>query len=112
MRKEEARTILGVAESDSDPAIKKAYRKLALEYHPDRNKGSKDAEERFKEISEAYAVLSDPEKRSEYDRFGRVKDVFGGMDPMDGRTISDIFGDIFLHIFWSSFQSDLIIHSK
>ena len=62
--------ILGVAKSASDEEIKKAYRKLALKHHPDRNKGDKVAEDRFKEISEAYAVLSDSEKKKQYDMFG------------------------------------------
>jgi curved DNA-binding protein len=62
--------ILGVSKSASSEDIKKAYRKLAMKYHPDRNKENKAAEERFKEISEAYAVLSDPEKKKQYDMFG------------------------------------------
>lgn len=61
---------LGVAKSASADEIKKAYRKLALKYHPDRNQGNKEAEEKFKKISEAYAVLSDAEKRKQYDTFG------------------------------------------
>ncbi len=62
--------ILGVSKDASQEEIKKAFRKLALKYHPDRHKGNKEAEERFKEINEAYAVLSDPEKRRQYDTFG------------------------------------------
>jgi DnaJ-class molecular chaperone len=62
--------ILGVTKSASGEEIKKAYRKLAMKYHPDHTKGDKSAEEKFKKISEAYAVLSDKEKRKEYDTFG------------------------------------------
>jgi curved DNA-binding protein len=62
--------ILGVAKDASTEEIKKAYRKLALKYHPDRNQGNKESEEKFKEANEAYAVLSDPEKRKQYDTFG------------------------------------------
>jgi curved DNA-binding protein len=62
--------MLGVKKDSSTQDIKKAYRKLAMKYHPDRNKGDKEAEEKFKKISEAYAVLSDPEKRKQYDTFG------------------------------------------
>jgi molecular chaperone DnaJ len=68
--------ILGVKKDAKDDDIKKAYRALAKKYHPDKNKGNKDAENRFKEISEAYAVLSDPEKRSQYDRMGQ--EAFSG----------------------------------
>ena len=63
-------TILGLARSASEEDIKKAFRKLAVKYHPDKNPGKKDAEEKFKDINEAYEVLSDPEKRKKYDRFG------------------------------------------
>ena len=64
--------LLGVGRSASDEEIKKAYRKLALQYHPDRNPGDKQAEEKFKEVSEAYSVLSDSQKRSQYDQFGHA----------------------------------------
>jgi len=61
-------SVLGLDKGSSDDEIKKAYRKLAMQYHPDRNEGNKKAEDRFKEISEAYAVLSDKKKRSQYDQ--------------------------------------------
>jgi curved DNA-binding protein len=80
--------ILGIKKDSSTGDIKKAYRKLAMKYHPDRNKGDKEAEEKFKKISEAYAVLSDPEKRKQYDTFGASgfqqrysqEDIFRGFD--------------------------------
>ena len=62
--------VLGVSKSATDDEIKKAYRKLAKQYHPDMNPGDKEAEEKFKEVNQAYAVLSDPDKKSRYDRFG------------------------------------------
>lgn len=70
--------ILGVKKSAAEDEIKKAYRTLAKKYHPDKNKGNKDAENRFKEISEAYAVLSDADKRAQYDRLGREAFSSGG----------------------------------
>ena len=70
MAKRDYYDVLGVARSATDEELKKSYRKLALQYHPDRNPDDPDAEEKFKEASEAYAVLSDPEKRRAYDRFG------------------------------------------
>lgn len=80
--------VLGVPKTASEDEIKKSYRKLALKYHPDRNKGDQAAEDKFKEISEAYAVLSDPEKRGQYDAFGSAgfhqkystDDIFRGTD--------------------------------
>ena len=91
--------ILEVSRSASDQEIKSAYRKLALKFHPDRNQGDKKAEERFKEAAEAYAILSDPEKRTRYDRFGHAG-VGGaqGFDPSQFSGFEDIFsglGDIF-----------------
>src|SRR6266516_4734546 len=68
--------ILGVKKTATDEEIKKAYRNLAKKYHPDKNKGNKEAENKFKEVSEAYAVLSDKEKREQYDRLGR--EAFSG----------------------------------
>jgi molecular chaperone DnaJ len=90
--------ILGVGKNASDEEIKKAYRKLARQYHPDRNSGNKQAEERFKEISQANDVLSDPEKRKAYDRGSGPLGGFGmgGFDPSSfGGGIGDIFSNIF-----------------
>ena len=67
-------SILGVSKDATDAEIKKAYRKLSLQYHPDRNPGNKEAEEKFKEVAEAYSVLSDGQKRQQYDTFGSVDD--------------------------------------
>jgi DnaJ-class molecular chaperone len=85
--------ILGVKKTASDEEIKKAYRSLAKKHHPDKNKGNKEAENKFKQISEAYAVLSDKEKRQQYDRLGREAFSFGGgggggQSPFDGFDFS------------------------
>jgi len=102
MAKRDYYEILGVAKNASDDELKKAYRKLAMKYHPDRNPDSKEAEEKFKEAKEAYEMLSDEQKRAAYDRFGHA-----GVDPnagvgagMGGNAgFADAFGDIFGEIF-------------
>ena len=94
--------VLGVDRNADAAAIKKAYRALGKKYHPDANPGDKEAEEKFKELSEAYAVLSDPEKKQKYDQFGHAAfenggggaGGFGGFD-FSGMDFTDIFGDIF-----------------
>ena len=89
--------ILGVSRTASADEIKKAYRQLAIKHHPDRNKGDKSSEEKFKEINHAYEILSDPEKRSMYDRFGEdgVKgNPFGGGHGGAGFDFGDAFGDL------------------
>lgn len=98
--------VLGVSKDADDAAIKKAYRALAKKYHPDMNPGDAEAEKKFKEASEAYAVLSDAEKRRQYDQFGHAAfeggaggaGGFGGFD-FNGADFGDIFGDIFEDLF-------------
>ncbi|MDO5563228.1 MAG: molecular chaperone DnaJ [Synergistaceae bacterium] len=94
--------ILGVERGASADEIKKAYRKLTRKYHPDANPGDKEAEKKYKEINEANEVLSDPQKRAQYDQFGYVGDMppggggdFGGFGGFGGADIGDLFGDFF-----------------
>lgn len=90
--------VLGVERSAQPEDLKKAYRKLAHRYHPDKNPGNAEAEEKFKEASEAYAVLSDPEKRASYDRFGHAG-ISGGGDPFEGFDPFSSFADLFSEFF-------------
>ena len=93
--------VLGVSKDADDAAIKRAYRQLAKKYHPDMNPGDKEAEAKFKEASEAYAVLSDPDKRRQYDQFGHAAfdggaggaGGAGGFGGFDFGDMGDIFGD-------------------
>jgi len=109
MNKRDYYEILGVSKSSADAEIKTSYRKLAMKYHPDRNPGDKEAEDKFKEAAEAYEVLSNPEKRSRYDQFGH-QGMRGGSDYHGYSNINDIFsqfsdifggGSIFDEIFGS-----------
>jgi curved DNA-binding protein len=108
MAKRDYYEVLGVKKTATEEEIKKAYRKLAMKHHPDRNPGNKQAEERFKEINEAYAVLSDKGKRQQYDQFGpsgfsqrySQEDIFRGFDISDlfkdlGFSTNDVFSRIF-----------------
>jgi molecular chaperone DnaJ len=92
--------VLGVGRDADDQALKGAYRKLAMKYHPDRNPGDHHAEEKFKEAAEAYSVLSDPQKRSAYDRYGHqglaaAAGAGGGFDPFQDINLGDILGEFF-----------------
>ena len=100
MAKRDYYEVLGVDKSASEDEIKKAYRKITIKYHPDRNTGNKEAEEKFKEAAEAYEVLHDAQKRQQYDQFGFDGPQggfggFGGGASMDMNDIFSMFGDSF-----------------
>jgi molecular chaperone DnaJ len=106
MTKKDYYETLGVARNASDADIKKAYRRLAMKYHPDRNPGDKTTEARFKDAKEAYEVLSDSQKRAAYDQFGHAgvdpsaaAGAAGGFYSAGGANFADIFGDVFGDIF-------------
>ena len=106
MSKRDYYEVLGITRDTGDKEMKKAYRRMAMKFHPDRNPGDKEAEEKFKEVNEAFEILSDPQKRSAYDQYGHA-----GVDPSagghggfggfggDGGGFGDIFGDVFGDIF-------------
>ena len=104
MSKRDYYEVLGVEKGASEAELKKAYRRLAMKYHPDRNPDDENAEEKFKEATEAYEVLTDANKRAAYDQYGHA-----GVDPSmgggaggfggGGANFSDIFGDVFGDIF-------------
>ena len=99
--------ILGVDRNVSAPELKKAFKRLAIKYHPDKNPGDKEAETKFKEAAEAYDVLSDPQNKSAYDQFGHsgVEGMGGGGPNFNDININDIFGDIFGDVFGTRSQS-------
>ena len=103
MAKRDYYEVLGVEKGATDSEIKKAFRRIAMKYHPDRNPDSKDAEEKFKEAQEAYEILGDEEKKSAYDRFGHAgvdgNAGAGGFGGAGGAGFSDVFGDVFGDIF-------------
>ncbi|OGV29903.1 MAG: molecular chaperone DnaJ [Legionellales bacterium RIFCSPHIGHO2_12_FULL_35_11] len=101
MHQQDYYELLGLKRGADESEIKKAYRKLAMKYHPDRNSGDSEAEEKFKEIQKAYAVLSDRDKRAAYDQFGHAGvDGMGGSGGFGGfGGFGDVFGDIFENIF-------------
>src|SRR5713226_10772212 len=92
--------VLGVSRQADDEEIKRAYRRLAMQFHPDRNAGDSEAEQKFKEAAEAYEVLRDSEKRQRYDRYGHA-----GLEALnvphfnDAQSVFDLFGDLFGDIF-------------
>lgn len=106
MDKRDYYEILGVSKNASDDEIKKAYRKLAIQFHPDKNPGNKEAEEKFKEAAEAYEVLSNSEKRAKYDRFGH-SGLRGGQDFHSYQNVNDIFSH-FSDIFGGGFGGSSI----
>ena len=101
MSKRDYYEVLGVDRSTSDQDVKKAYRRIAMKFHPDRNPDDKDADAKFKEATEAYDVLMNAEKRAAYDQFGHagLEQGAGGGGFQGGSSFSDIFGDVFGDIF-------------
>ena len=102
MSKRDYYEVLGVERGATDADLKKAYRRLAMKYHPDRNPGDKESEDKFKEANEAYEVLSDASKRAAFDQYGHAgvdPSMGGGGAGFGGANFSDIFGDVFSDFF-------------
>ena len=103
MSKRDFYEVLGVSRDASERDIKKAYKRLAMKYHPDRNQGDDSAAEQFKEVKEAYEILLDPQKKAAYDQYGHAAFEQGGMGGGGfgggGADFGDIFGDVFGDIF-------------
>ena len=106
MAKRDYYEVLGVSQNASSDELKKAYRKVAMKHHPDRNPGDNKSEDKFKEASEAFEVLGDKEKRSRYDQFGHAAEGMGsgmrGSGAAGGNGFGDVFGDIFSDFFSGS----------
>ena len=104
MAKRDYYEVLGVSKSASPEEIKKAYKKLAIKYHPDKNPGDKEAEEKFKEVAEAYSILSDADKKAKYDQFGHAGVEGAGPDFSGGfGNLNDILNDLFGGAFGGGF---------
>jgi molecular chaperone DnaJ len=109
--------VLGVARDAGPDDLKKAFRKLAIQFHPDKNPGDPSAEDKFKQVNEAYAVLSDPDKRAHYDRFGNAPPAGGGGPGPGGvyvnpEDLQDVFGDLFEELFGSWFRRSGTHHGR
>ena len=104
MAKRDYYEVLGVDKSASAEEIKKAYKKMAIKYHPDKNPGDKEAEEKFKEVAEAYSILSDADKKARYDQFGHAGVEGAGPDFSGGfGNLNDILNDLFGGAFGGGF---------
>src|SRR5262245_7735163 len=100
MAKRDYYEVLGVARDVDEDGLKKAYRKLAMQFHPDRNPGDAEADAKFKEAAEAFEILRDPQKRARYDRYGHAGlDGVPGHNFRDAQSVFDIFGDMFGDLF-------------
>jgi molecular chaperone DnaJ len=99
MAKRDYYEILGIGRSSGQEEVKKAYKRLAFQYHPDRNPGNPEAEERFKEINEAYQILSNPDRRAQYDSFGHISGEGFFSDVDFTRNFNDLFGNLFDEVF-------------